>query len=170
MQDADLFLELAGIAGVFVGFGALIAVRSSGASPDEVGLMRGVVSFGLLTVFAALAPVAISRYAPTQHQIWAVSGALVLVALVGLIVVMARTPEYRANMAATWGAGGPQRIENAASVPLVVALVLVPLVILLGLAPALEAPLYFTLVVLLLLSAGWVLFDLVFSRRSTPGP
>ena len=25
MQDADLFMELAGIAGVFVGFGALIA-------------------------------------------------------------------------------------------------------------------------------------------------
>ncbi len=32
MQDADLFMELAGIAGVFVGFGALIAVRSGGAS------------------------------------------------------------------------------------------------------------------------------------------
>ncbi len=32
MQDADLFLELAAIAGVFVGFGALIAVRGGGAS------------------------------------------------------------------------------------------------------------------------------------------
>ena len=31
MQDADLFMELAAIAGVFVGFGALIAVRSGGA-------------------------------------------------------------------------------------------------------------------------------------------
>jgi hypothetical protein len=61
MEDADLFLELAGIAGVFVGFGALIAVRSSGARPDEVGYTRGVVSFGLLTVVAATAPVAISR-------------------------------------------------------------------------------------------------------------
>ena len=30
MQDADLFLSLVGIAGVFVGFGALISVRSGG--------------------------------------------------------------------------------------------------------------------------------------------
>ena len=40
MQDADLFLELAGIAGVFVGFGALIAVRGHvaglhAATPDS---------------------------------------------------------------------------------------------------------------------------------------
>ena len=32
MQDADLFLELAGIAGVFVGFGALIESGSSHSS------------------------------------------------------------------------------------------------------------------------------------------
>jgi hypothetical protein len=50
-------------------------------------------------------------------------------------------------------------------VPLDIALVLGPLVIILGLAPELEAPLYFTLVVLLLLGAGWVLLDLVFSQR-----
>ena len=35
MQDADLFMGLTGIAGVFVGFGALIAVRSGG--PTEAG-------------------------------------------------------------------------------------------------------------------------------------
>lgn len=50
MQDADLFLELAAIAGVFVGFGALIAVRSSDAGPDEVGMMRGVMSALMLFV------------------------------------------------------------------------------------------------------------------------
>lgn len=170
MEDADLFLELAGVAGVFVGFGALIAVRSSGAGPDEVGLMRGVVSFGLLTVVAALAPVTISRYAPTEHQVWAVSSGLAIVGLVGLIVVMARTPEYRANMATAWRSRGFRAIENGASVALAIALGLVPIVILLGLAPELEAALYFTLVVLLLLGAGWVLLDLVFSQRRAVGP
>ena len=34
MQDTELFLSLAEIAGVFVGFGALISVRSGG--PTEV--------------------------------------------------------------------------------------------------------------------------------------
>ena len=58
MQDADLFIGLAGIAGVFVGFGALIAVRSGGASGRmEVGYTRGMVVFGVLAVVAALAPV-----------------------------------------------------------------------------------------------------------------
>jgi len=35
MQDADLFMDLAAIAGVFVGFGALIAVRSGGAAGER---------------------------------------------------------------------------------------------------------------------------------------
>jgi L-asparagine transporter-like permease len=170
MEYPDLFLELAAIAGVFVGFGALIAVRSSGASPDEVGYMRGVVSFGLLTVVAALAPVTISRYAPAEHQVWVLSSVVVLAGLVVLIVAMGRTPEYRANVGATWRSRGLRAIETAASVPLDIALVLVPIVILLGLAPEHEAALYFTLVVLLLLGAGWVLLDLVFSQRRTTDP
>ena len=41
MQDAELFLSLAGIAGVFVGFGALISVRSGGPSGAyEVSYIR----------------------------------------------------------------------------------------------------------------------------------
>jgi hypothetical protein len=47
MQGTDVLLSLAEIAGVFVGFGALIAVRSGGTSEAfEVGYMRGLVSFG----------------------------------------------------------------------------------------------------------------------------
>ncbi len=45
MQDADLFMELAGIAGVLVGFGALIAVRPGG--PDETW---GIASIGMVVV------------------------------------------------------------------------------------------------------------------------
>ena len=56
MQDADLFLELAGIAGVFVGFAALISVRSGGASgAHEVAYIGWVVSTAIWVVIAALA-------------------------------------------------------------------------------------------------------------------
>ncbi len=170
MEDADLFLELAGIAGIFVGFGALIATRSSGASPDEVGYMRGVVSFGLLTVLAAVAPVALARYGLGGHQVWAVSSVLVLACFIVLVVVMARTREYRANMAVNWRSGKLKAVESVASVPLDIALTLLPIVIILGVASELEGALYFTLVVLLLLGAGWVLMDLVFSQRRASGP
>ena len=44
MQNVELFVHMAEIAGVFVGFGALIAVRSGGASGAEVAPMRAVVS------------------------------------------------------------------------------------------------------------------------------
>ena len=71
MQDPDLFMELAAIAGVFVGFGALIAVRS-GATTDvfEVAWMRGVVSIGLLAVLAALAPV-VGCGGASLNNLWA---------------------------------------------------------------------------------------------------
>ena len=65
MQDTELFLSLAEIAGVFVGFGALIASGAGGASePQEVAPMRLVVGFGMLTIIAALAPVTLGRLWP----------------------------------------------------------------------------------------------------------
>ena len=96
MQDADLFMELAAIAGVFVGFGALIAVRSGGASDAfEVAWMRGVVSIGLLAVLAALAPVAISRYDLTEHEVWALSSILFFVGFIGIFAINNLSPEAR---------------------------------------------------------------------------
>ena len=47
--------------------------------------MRGVVSMGALTIVAALAPVTLSRYGLTEHQVWALSAILVLVGLVVMI-------------------------------------------------------------------------------------
>jgi hypothetical protein len=47
----------------------------------------------------------------------------------------------------------------------VIALFLTPIVILLGVVPDLEAALYYALVVLNLLGAGWTLLLLVFAQR-----
>jgi hypothetical protein len=73
MQDTDLFLSLVGIAGVFVGFGALISVRSGGPREvDEVSTIRWVVSLGIWVVIAALAPVIVSRYDIAGQELWLV--------------------------------------------------------------------------------------------------
>ena len=169
MQDADLFMGLAGIAGVFVGFGALIAVRSGGPSePLEVGYTRGMVAFGVLTVVAALAPVTLVRYDLTEHQAWALSSAVVLVGWVVFLAIQIRTPEYRANVVAGYTATRPRRaivVESVASGLYVLVAVAAPIVIILGLAPDLEAALYFTVVVLILLGAAWLLLALVFAQR-----
>jgi len=169
MQDADLFMELAGIAGVFVGFAALIAVRSGGPTEvSEVAYMRSVVGMGLLTVVAALAPVTLGRYGLTDHQIWALSSALALVGWLLLIAANARTPEWRQGWATVPGTirWTPYEVVGTAVYVLyVIASILIPIIIVLGVAPNLEAALYFTCIVLILLGAAWALLELVYMQR-----
>ena len=169
MQDAELFLSLAEIAGVFVGFGALIAVRSGGPSePTEVTPMRAVVGMGLLAVVAALAPVTLGRYDLADHQVWALSSALALVGWLGLLAVSGRAPETRAAWAieaAAFRLTPGEVVGTAAYVLYMMVLVLAPVIIMLGVALELEAALYFTYVVLILLGAGWSLLGLVLSQR-----
>ncbi len=165
MQDADLFMELAGIAGVFVGFGALIAVRAGGTSDIfEVAWMRAVVSIGLVAVLAALAPVVISRYGLTEHQVWAVSSILFLVGFTGTFLINNLSPEARAE-----GVDPVRRsikvVRFAAWLPSMAFLFLAPIAIALGLAPALEEAIYFTLVALALAWCAIALLMLVFTGR-----
>ncbi|MCU0478832.1 MAG: hypothetical protein MUE92_08855 [Chloroflexi bacterium] len=166
MQDTELFMELAGIAGVFVGFGALIAVRNGGASePQEVAPVRVTVGFGVMAVIGALAPVTLSEYDLTDHEVLALSSALVVVGLLGVSFMHVRSPEYKAY-AASWERSTPgDLVEVVAWVLLVGGMALAPIVIVLGAAPDLEAALYFTVLVLILLLAAWALMSLVFAQR-----
>jgi hypothetical protein len=171
MQDTGLFLSLAEIAGVFVGFGALISVRSGGTlEVDEVAELRLMVWMGVLTVVAGLAPVTLSRYDLTGHQVWALSSVVALAGSLVMVVSLARTPEYRANAAAMVEADRTRSrwvvvVEAVAWVLYMIALVLAPLLVILGVAPGLEAAFYFTVVVLILLGAAWELLILVLSQR-----
>ncbi|MCJ7709622.1 MAG: hypothetical protein MUQ32_02220 [Chloroflexi bacterium] len=166
MQDTDLFLSLAEIAGVFVGFGALISVRSGGASDaTEVTYIRDVVSIAIWVVVAALAPITLGSYGLAGHELWLVCSLLTLVLIVGLWAVNIRTPESREDMATYSRA---DRIRMVAtfwppSVLMIAALVLV----MLGLFPAQESALYLTAVVLGLFLTAATLLDLVLSQRRT---
>jgi hypothetical protein len=164
MQDADLFLSLAGIAGVFVGFGALISVRSGGASEThEVAYMRAVVWMGLMAVVAALAPVTIDRYGLADHQVWALSSVVVLVGYWGMVAISNLMPEVKADRAAA--SRTFLVAESVVSLLFAIPMILAPAAIVLGLLPELEAAVYFTVVVLILLMAGFTLLELVYSQR-----
>ena len=103
MQDADLLVQLAGIAGVFVGFGALISVRSGGPSEaSEVNSIRWVVTIAIWVVIVALAPVIISRYDISDRELWLACSLLALALLAIMIVVYGRAPENRADIAETF--------------------------------------------------------------------
>jgi hypothetical protein len=168
MQDTELLLSLAEIAGVFVGFAALISVRSGGASDAfEIAYMRGVVSYGLLTIVAALAPVTLGRYDLAEHQVWALSSVVVVVGLVAVTVLNAATPEYRDETATATRSRWLLVLALVGVALLMLAAALAPLAIILGLAPGADAALYFTAVVVILLFDAWFLIQMVFRRRRT---
>jgi len=168
MQDTELFMELAGIAGVFVGFGALIAVRSGGAGePQEVSPMRLVVGIGVLTIIAALAPVTLGRYDLGEHEVLALSSVLVAIVFGVLLFVHVRSPEYKeaVTMVMATRPTIQNAIENAAGVLIIGGPAIALVVIVLGVAPELEAAIYLTVVVDLLVLAAWTLLWLVFMER-----
>ena len=96
MPDTELLIPLAEIAGVFVGFGALIAVRAGGAGePQEVAPMRLVVGMGMLAIIAALTPVTLGRYDLGDHEVLVLSSVLVVVVWWVVNFAHLRSPEYR---------------------------------------------------------------------------
>jgi hypothetical protein len=164
MQDTDLLPSLAEIAGVFVGFAALIGVRSGGATEaHEVVFIGWTVTAGVWVVIAALAPVIISRYGVTGHELWLVCSLPALALYLGLWISNERTTEARelgvayslAQMVATMAC------FLTLSVPAIAALVL----IVLGLFPDQEPALNLTAVGLVLSLGALTLLLLVVSRR-----
>jgi hypothetical protein len=164
MQDADVLLSLAGIAGVFVGFAALISVRSGGESEaHEVLFIRWVVTLGVWVVIAAIAPVIVSRYGVTGHELWLVCSLLGLILYLGLWIGGERTPEAR-ELGAAWSRA--QTMEFMAFALTFAVLVIAALVlIVLGLVPDQEPALYLTAVGLILSFAAFTLLLLVVSPR-----
>jgi hypothetical protein len=174
MQGAELFLSLAEIAGVFVGFGALIAVRSgSTMQAGEINDVRWVVTTAIWVVIAALAPIVVSSFGPTGHDLWLGCSLLALAFLVVMTAVFALTPENRAELADHL-ANTPRALIVAVMVPTFWApfvLVIAALVVVaLGLFPDQERALYLMAVALGLLMSALMLFVGVFwLRRRTIG-
>ena len=95
-QDVELFIAIAEIAGVFVGFGALISLtRKNAIDFPQLGRLRGVVSVGLVVIVAALIPVGISLYGITGHDLWLVCSIIFLFLVWAQILWGLRKSEYR---------------------------------------------------------------------------
>ena len=162
MQDTELFLSLAEIAGVFVGFGALIAVRSGGPSDAaEVTMIQWVLVNAVWVVVVALAPVTLARYGVAGHELWLVCSLVALASFVGMFIVWRRTPEARESMeGVSWAEGlKGMALNDALLFPMSAALILVVL----GLVPDQEPALYLTAVGLLLVTAASFLLSLAYS-------
>jgi len=157
MQETELFLSLAEIAGVFVGFGALIAIRSGGTSDVyDVAYIGMVVWVAIQVVVYSLAPVVISRFDVTGHALWAACAVIVLAGFfIGDEAVMRISAERRAVLASM-----PRRSRvqmELIGVPFWLPAVIALGLILLGVLPDLESALYFAAIVLVLFMAAVLL-------------
>lgn len=169
MPQTELFLSIAEIAGVFVGFGALIAVRSGGGmQASEINDVRWVVTTAIWVVIAALAPVVVSSYGPTGHELWVWCSLLALALLVVMMAVFGVTPENRADVADNL-ANTPRALIVAVMLPTFWApfllLVAALLAVVLGAVPDREQAIYLTAVALGLLMSALALFVGVFWLR-----
>ena len=163
MQDVELFVSLAEIAGVFVGFGALIAIRSAGpANVVEVAVISWVVMLATIVVASALAPVVVGRFGVAGHGLWLACSVVALVLVWGGFAVTERlSAEQRVFMDARAPLRGRAWTELAGAVtwlPATLALVLVVL----GVLPEQEPALYFAAVVLFLMMDALLLLMIVF--------
>jgi hypothetical protein len=161
--DVDLFVTIAEIAGIFVGFGALISVtRRAEIATSKLWRIRGLVTMGLGVVVAALIPIGLSRYGVTDHNLW-FTCSLIYLSLNWFVSIWSlRKPEVR-KLLITEARANPMPaiffwllLELPFQVPL--------FLIVFGAFPNLEPALYTTALFFALFEAAFVLTQLVYSR------
>lgn len=166
-QDVGLFLAIAEIAGVFVGFGALISfTRRTEIEVTQLGQLRAVVTIGLVVIVAALLPVGLSRFGVEGHSLWFICGLIFLALVWAVIILSLRRPENRQVMISQTRESPAMAaffwflLELSIQVPLVL--------ILLGPFPNLEPGFYTTALVFNLFEAAFVLARLVYWQTDQP--
>ncbi|MCL4249195.1 MAG: hypothetical protein KJ065_13695 [Anaerolineae bacterium] len=167
-QDIELLVAIAEIAGVFVGFGALISMtRGSQIEASLLTQIRAVVTIGLVVIVAALVPAGLSRYGVTGHDLWAICSLIFLILIWAVTVMSLRRSENKAIVVTRARANPATAIIFwiLLEIPMQVPLVLTVL----GLYPDLEPAFYTTALVLNLFQAAFVLAQLVYAQVSAAG-
>lgn len=162
LEDMVLFVTIAEIAGVFVGFAALISVtRRSEIEATQVGQIQAVVTSGLLVVVAALVPVGLDVYGVGGHGLW-VASALVYLILNWIVIYLALQRSANRELARAQvrnspiGAGIFWILELAIQGPL--------LLIVFGVNRDLDIAFYLTALVFHLFEAAFILAQLVYAQ------
>ncbi len=173
MQNADFFIHMAEIAGVFVGFGALIAVRTGNTlASGDIAEIRWVMSSGIWVVISALVPILVSGYGVAGHDLWLACSLVAIVLLVAILTVNGMSSEMRADRAATLALDRALLARLLAAMVLAfwlptAALLVALALVVLGLFPGQEEPLYLTAIGLGLFSTALNLLLQVFPPSET---
>ena len=162
VQTIDFLVNIAHIAGVFVGFGALISVTRKGeVELSRLGAIRSVVTVGLVVIVAALIPLGFDLYGINGHILWFLCSLIFLLLNWAVMILVLRKPEYRELTTAQMRSNPVMFVffwllELLLQVPLIL--------ILLGLFPDLEPAFYTTALLSNLFEATSVLAQIVYSE------
>ena len=162
-METELFVHFAEIAGVFVGFGALISQRSARPSDShDLVYLRAVLTLGVWVVIAALLPIAVSRYGVPADLLWRSCAVVVLAVWIVALVFLSRSADSKAiNRSA-------ERVDllfPIVGLPLHLAIAGSLLLVIVGLWPGLAVALYVTALTAAVIFAGYTLLTLVMSQR-----
>jgi hypothetical protein len=166
IQNVEIFIGIAHIAGIFIGFAALISIiRRDEIEHYKLSRIRAVVQIGLMVVVGALIPIGFGLYGFSGHILWFICSLIFLALnwLMGILSIL--NPENREAMIAQ------MRINPLKSVlfwvlfefPLQASLIL----IILGLFPDIEHAFYTTALFFNLFEAIYTLVQLVYSQGSS---
>lgn len=161
-NDVVLFVTIAEIAGVFVGFAALISVtRRSDIEASQLSQIQAVVTSGLLVVVAALVPVGLDVYGVGGHGLW-VASALTYLILNWVVIYLALQRSANREQARAQARESPVSaaffwlMELAIQIPL--------LLIVFGVNHDLDVAFYMTALVFHLFEAAFILAQLVYAQ------
>jgi hypothetical protein len=164
-DEVDLFIALAEIAGVFVGFGALISFTRRGETDSQLlDYIRGVVSIGLAVITAALVPIALDRFGIGDRALWFTSSLTFLWLIFTLIIVSLRAAGSKEELVAS--------VRDISKIVIIFLLILelsiqIPLIlVLLDVFPAMASALYTMALIVNLLQAALLLAIVVFHSSS----
>lgn len=167
MPDTVLLLSMAEIAGVFVGFGALISTRApESRDARSIAYLGSVMWMGLWVVFAGLIPVGVAGFGVVGAALW-LPCSVVALALWWLAFLVTRfSPEFRTDIATT------PRARNL----LYMSVNVIPFAVLngalvltaLGVWPEFAPALYSVAVLACLVLCGANLFVYVFTQHGRP--
>lgn len=162
VEPVVLFITIAEIAGVFVGFAALIGVtRRTEIEAAQLGQIQAVVTIGLVVIVAALIPVGLDAYGASGSGLW-VTSSIIYLLLNWIVSGLALRRPVNRQLAAAQASSSPVTtgffwlLEAAIHVPLLLAIF--------GVNRDIDPAFYLTALIVHLFEAAFVLAQLVYAQ------
>jgi hypothetical protein len=155
--DYSTYISLASIAGIFVGFAALITASDDDDSPV---LIKGIVNIGMLTLAGSLIPILLAKYGIEDYLLWRLSSGIFF-ALIWFSILHPTTRkflliQFKINLKAAlffW-----IFVEIPIQLPLILSVF--------GIYPNLHNAFFITSIILNLIQAGYLCVQFVHSTRT----